>query len=57
MFLKFVLHFALSLIRKNMYIYQATNTFLQSHNQLQNKNIHVNILFLAYGKCSNSLSG
>ena len=43
MFLKFVLHFAVSLIRKNMYIYQATNTFLQSHNQLQNKNIHVNL--------------
>ena len=28
-----------------MHIYQAINTFLQSHNQLQNKNIHINFLF------------
>ena len=30
-----------------MHIYHATNTLLQSRNQLQNKNIHINFLFLA----------
>ena len=49
-------------MRKNMHIYQATGTLSQSpnqlqHNQLQNEDIHVNFLFLAYGKCSNSSSG
>ena len=28
-----------------MHIYQATNTLSQSHNQLQNKNIHTNFIF------------
>ena len=28
---------------KSMHINQATNTLLQYHNQLQNKNIHINV--------------
>ena len=38
-----------------MYIYQVINTLLQSYNQLQNKNIHINFFILAYGKCIFSL--
>ena len=30
-----------------MHIYHAANTLLQPRNQLQNKNIHINFLFLA----------
>ena len=28
-----------------MHIYQANNTILQSHNQQQNKNTHINFIF------------
>ena len=51
-FIFFTLYFVVRLIRKNMHIYQVPNTLSQSHDQLQIKNIHVNFLFLAYGKCS-----
>ena len=35
---------------------ESTNTLLQSHNQLQNKNIHITFFIssLPYDKCSNS---
>ena len=44
---KFVLHFVIRLIRKSMHVYQATNTLLESHNQLQNKNIHINFFIFS----------
>ena len=31
--------------KNNMHISQATNTLSQSHNQLQNVNIHINFIF------------
>ena len=34
-------------IDKKEHIYQATNTLLQSHNQLQNENIHINFLIFS----------
>ena len=45
--LKFVLDFVLGLIRKSMHIYQTTNTLSQSHNQLQNNNIHINFFIFS----------
>ena len=47
LFLKFVLHFVVRLIRKSMYIYQATNTLLKSYNKLQSKNIHINFFIFS----------
>ena len=37
----------LRLTRKNMHIYQVTNTLSQSRNQLQNKNIHINFFIFS----------
>ena len=42
LFLKQLLKFAVRLIKKSMDIYQAIDTFSQSRNQLQNKNIQIN---------------
>ena len=36
------------LIRKSMYIYLTINTLLQTHNQLQNKNIHITIFIFSF---------
>lgn len=39
-----------------MHIYHGTNTLPQSRNQLQNKNIHINFLFLAMTNGNSLLS-
>ena len=35
------------MIKKSVYIYQATKTHLKSYNQLQSKNIHINFFIFS----------
>ena len=40
-----------------MHIYQKTNTLSQSHNQLQDKNTHVNFLIFSLWQKQRLISG